>query len=81
MQIKEHEMKEKLRALRIECGITQKELAEKIRRALFHRINCSLQMRRYITGTEHALATFCTDFSSVSYRPVNEREQVAVPVA
>ena len=32
-------------------------------------------------GTEHALATFCTGVSSVSYHPVNEREKVAVPMA
>ena len=37
-------------------------------------------MRRYITGTEHALATFCTGISFMSYHPVNEREKVAVPV-
>ena len=43
--------------------------------------NCSLQMRCYITGTEHVPATFCTGVSSVSCHLMNEREHIAVPVA
>ena len=42
--------------------------------------NCSLQMRRYTTGIERALAAFLPGVSSVPYYPENERVHVAVPV-
>ena len=48
---------------------------------LFITNEAKLIVHTNITGTEHALAMFCTGVLSVSYHPVNEREQVAIPVA